>query len=359
MNLELRHSMQQMEEKLLEVAGAPSGKRKDLVYHYLTGKEEELAEARRENKFLHSELDHLRILAARRLQPAPKSRANPFPGPAPAAPAVNPNKMSLLRGPSQLPQGSSHNAGRHLAAYGPPEGAMNPGVSTQRAASAGAAQQTRYDPSRNKTISDRKDVAFMMSKDEAKIVILSEVRRLRESHSNLQESRNQLNYKMIEETNRNVQLTMATQSLQNRLTAMERSANALRELLKQKFGDTGVVHMMEALENLGAGSNALLEVPASSSASVTTVQLPAQLLHAQVASGESKYSYPETHSPQGNRTAVLGKTFAPGAYNTQSNKERVPGGAMSGVNGKYDTSGQEDEDPSQFYSKAIEKALYR
>lgn len=203
MNLELRHSMQQMEEKLLEVAGAPSGKRKDLVYHYLTGKEEELAEARRENKFLHSELDHLRILAARRLQPAPKSRTNAGPGPSPAAPVIttnnnnnNNNKMSLLRGPSQLPQGASHNAGRHLAAYGPPDSAMNPGVS---AAQRGPGQQQpRYDPSRNKTVAaDRKDVAFMMSKDEAKIVILSEVRRLRESHANLQESRNQLNYKVL------------------------------------------------------------------------------------------------------------------------------------------------------------------
>ena len=195
MNLELRHSMQQMEEKLLEVAGAPSGKRKDLVYHHLTGKEEELAEARRENKFLHSELDHLRILAARRLQPAPKSRTSPLmPGPAPAAPVTVPNKMSLLRGPSQLPQGASHNAGRHLAAYGPPEGAMNPGAGTAQAG-------PRYDPSRNKTVADRRDVAFMMSKDEARIVILSEVRRLRESHSNLQESRNQLNYKVFDCSN--------------------------------------------------------------------------------------------------------------------------------------------------------------
>lgn len=44
---------------------------------------------------------------------------------------------------------------------------------------------------------------------------------------------------MLEETNRNVQLTIGIQSLQNRLTAIERSANALRELLKQKFGDQG------------------------------------------------------------------------------------------------------------------------
>jgi len=75
---------------------------------------------------------------------------------------------------------------------------------------------------------------------------------------------------MIEETTRNVQLTMATQALQGRLTAMERSANALRELLKQKFGDQGVVHIMEALEHLGAGANALLEVPVSGAVNVAS-----------------------------------------------------------------------------------------
>lgn len=179
---------------------------------------------------------------------------------------------------------------------------------------------------------------------------------------------------MIEETNRNVQLTMATQSLQSRLTAMERSANALRELLRQKFGDTGVVHMMEALENLGAGSNALLEVPASSSASVTTAQmghLPAHQYGGNSGgSGESKASYAETHSPQANRTSLLqlqGKPAGSGALSmagpssNNNNKEKF---AMpnSGSNNKYgggSSAGVDEEDPSQMYSKAIEKALYR
>ena len=56
----------------------------------------------------------------------------------------------------------------------------------------------KYDPSRNKPIVDKPNtVAYMMNKDEAKVVILSEVRRLRESHSILQDSRNQLNNKVI------------------------------------------------------------------------------------------------------------------------------------------------------------------
>jgi len=188
MNLELRHSMQMMEEKLLEVGGAPSGKRKDLVFHYLTGKEEELAEARRENKFLHSELDHLRVLAARRLQPPPRSRT-------PVAPAAvgraAPAKLvNILRAPNDLPANSGRGgAGVAGAASNPPARPAN---------TAAPSSQARYDPSRNKSVNDRQgDIAFMMSKDEAKIVILSEVRRLRESHAMLQESRNQLNNKVI------------------------------------------------------------------------------------------------------------------------------------------------------------------
>jgi hypothetical protein len=48
-----------MESKLLEVTGAQSSKRKDLVFQHLIGKEEELAEARRESAFLLSELQLL------------------------------------------------------------------------------------------------------------------------------------------------------------------------------------------------------------------------------------------------------------------------------------------------------------
>ena len=191
MNLELRHSMQQMEEKLLEVGGAPSGKRKDLVFHYLTGKEEELAEARRENKFLHSELDHLRVLAARRLQPPPRQRA-------PVAPAAvgraAPAKLvNILRSPNDFPEkgnnGMNAGAGRNVG--------MNSAPQRSAGGNNNAPSQTRYDPSRNKSVADQPgQIAFMMSKDEAKIVILSEVRRLRESHAMLQESRNQLNNKV-------------------------------------------------------------------------------------------------------------------------------------------------------------------
>jgi hypothetical protein len=192
MNQELRLAMQQQQEKLLEIGGAPSGKRKDLVYHYLLGKEEELAESRRENKFLHSELEHLRLLAARRLQPAPKGRVLP------AAPAMKPGPggykpVSLLRDDGPLNQPLGHRSGAPLMRpiSGGPVGAV-----PQRAVPQSQAQP-RYDPSRNKSISERPNsAAFMMSKGEAMQVIVGEVRRLSSSHRALQESRDAFNNKV-------------------------------------------------------------------------------------------------------------------------------------------------------------------
>jgi hypothetical protein len=157
------------------------------VFHYLTGKEEELAESRRENKFLHSELDHLRLLAARRLQPPPRQRAPVTPA---AVGRAAPAKLvNILRSPNDFPASGNKNAMGGGAGRSTGNAVNNANVS--------ATSQARYDPSRNKSVADRPgNVAFMMSKDEAKIVILSEVRRLRESHTMLQESRNQLNNKV-------------------------------------------------------------------------------------------------------------------------------------------------------------------
>lgn len=199
-NQELRLAMQQQQEKLLEIGGAPSSKRKDLVYHYLLGKEEELAEARREIKFLHSELEHLRILAVRRLQPVPKGRTLP---PAPVAKPGHGGykQVSLLRDDGPLNQPVGGRVGQILGAVGDGRPSAVPAVSGGSGSllrgPAPPASQTRYDPSRNRTVADKpNNVAFMMSKEEARAVILSEVRRLRDSHAALQESRNALNNKV-------------------------------------------------------------------------------------------------------------------------------------------------------------------
>lgn len=166
---------------------------------------------------------------------------------------------------------------------------------------------------------------------------------------------------MIEETNRNVQLTMATQSLQGRLTAIERSANALRQILRQKFGDQGVVHMMEALEKLGAGSNALLEVPASSTAEVVSADVL----------DRTPYSYEAKHpdSPPGaggatpSPSSALASSYYLQPHSGVSEASSLPvqqrpqrhgappptgGYAAAGV-------GAESDNP---YARAIEGAMY-
>lgn len=167
---------------------------------------------------------------------------------------------------------------------------------------------------------------------------------------------------MIEETNRNVQLTMATQSLQSRLTAIERSANALRQILRQKFGDQGVLHMMESLEGLGAGSNALLEMPVSGTAEVVSADVQERL----------PYSYEAKHpeSPRAGVTAMThterGAGPAGGGAGSYYLEKEAGGsgygyGAQSGGasgRGRAVAAGRNGEEETNPYGKAVENAMY-
>ena len=172
---------------------------------------------------------------------------------------------------------------------------------------------------------------------------------------------------MIEETNRNVQLTIGIQSLQNRVTAMERSANALRELLRQKFGDQGIIHLMESLEMLGAGSNALLEVPVSKTANV--------ILDGIGSDGTTTVEYNRDNSSRGSsRQHQQGHTRDPllsvggrrGGFGVDESKggDRFPLSSGSGGGGGAGVE-SDRRDPysnpstNSLYSKAIEEALYR
>jgi len=169
---------------------------------------------------------------------------------------------------------------------------------------------------------------------------------------------------MIEETNRNVQLTIGIQSLQNRVTAMERSANALRELLRQKFGDQGIIHLMESLEMLGAGSNALLEVPVSKTANV--------ILDGIGSDGTTTVEYNRDNSSRGSsRQHQQGHTRDPllsvggrrGGFGVDESKggDRFPLSSGGGGTGVESDRRDPYSNPStnSLYSKAIEEALYR
>jgi len=171
---------------------------------------------------------------------------------------------------------------------------------------------------------------------------------------------------MIEETNRNVQLTIGIQSLQNRVTAMERSANALRELLRQKFGDQGIIHLMESLEMLGAGSNALLEVPVSKTANV--------ILDGIGSDGTTTVEHNRDNSSRGSsRQHQQGHTRDPllsvggrkGGFGVDESKggDRFPlsssGSGGGGGGGGAGVDPYSNPSTNSLYSKAIEEALYR
>ena len=167
----------------------PASKRKDLAYNFLIHKEEELAEAHRENKFLHSELEHLKLLAARRIQQQQQS------GPSASKTATLTTTSDGARSggrtlPSTSPTAAQPNyqhniaSGSAAATAAARDGAWVPKYQNKPA--------VRYDP--NRYVGERNSGRrFAMSKDEALQVILSEVRRLKVSHASVQEDRNQLN----------------------------------------------------------------------------------------------------------------------------------------------------------------------
>jgi len=149
----------------------------------LVDKEEELAAMKRENKFLHSELEHLRLLSTRRLASSSPSAANGTKGGG--------------GGLSALPSTGNYSNNNNNARLKPINNADKAVRSNNKSSPVNTSPPDRYNPSRYKPTIDRpNDIAFMMSKDEAKMVILSEVRRLKDSHAVLQANRNQLNNKV-------------------------------------------------------------------------------------------------------------------------------------------------------------------
>lgn len=167
---------------------------------------------------------------------------------------------------------------------------------------------------------------------------------------------------MIEETNRNVQLTIGMQSLQNRVTAMERSANALRELLRQKFGDQGIIHLMESLEMLGAGSNALLEVPVSKTANVILDGIESAATTTDEHNRDNSSRGSSRQHQQGHtRDPLLSVGGRRGGFGVDESKggDRVPLSSGGGAGVESDRRDPySNPSTSSSYSKAIEDALY-
>lgn len=208
MNCELRRSLQELESKLLECASGPVARRKCLVRDVLFQREDELACTRREVKSLQQELSRLNDIVLEQQKEAQKKEAR--------------------------------NKKYDLAARSPER------VSSKK------------DKNKRKPPSQLDDDTSM-SKEIAKNVILYEVRRMRFAMQELYKERASMGNRVIEETNRNAQLSCSLQVIQRRLIDRERSQNALLILLKQRVGEKGIRELIDGLESMGAGPHALLK----------------------------------------------------------------------------------------------------
>lgn len=177
MNIELRQSLQRAEDKLLECAAVPASKRKDLVNSFLLQKDEELAEARRENEFLHNEVDqklrNVELLQTKR-QIVEHKEAEVAPAPA----------RGGVRG-----RGGAYAASLRRKLL-PQVG----GGGAAAAAAAGAAAGRRPAAQGNgRSVRAR---GFGMSKELALDIILFEVKRLKSSLAAMQKHKGELNEKV-------------------------------------------------------------------------------------------------------------------------------------------------------------------
>ena len=145
----MRALSQALESKLLELVDCPQKKRRDLVYRHLVAKEDELMAARQHVDTLTAELDRIQQLNSQNISEVPAS-----------------TDLSL------------------------PEIAVRGGRSTETRRGKKPSQQEGYEGSHQMATATTTTAAGAdrMSQDTARIVILSEVRRLRDSHRAAEEA---------------------------------------------------------------------------------------------------------------------------------------------------------------------------
>jgi len=217
MNRELRICLQELDSKLLECTQGPIAQRKCLVRDVLLSREEQLAIARREARSLREEYNRLQ-------QSIPNyviSSSDPID-----------KSNSPERGNSPV---SKKYLDKHKV------------------------NKESDKISKKGIVPPQLNHSTEMSKSIAKQVVMYEVRRLMVGFQQLKQEKNNLSNKLIMESNHNIHLTTALQALEVRLHNRERSQHALLVLLKQRLGEKGINELIDALEEMGAGSNALLK----------------------------------------------------------------------------------------------------
>lgn len=273
-NNELRASIQNLQLQLLELCNVSLAKRRDVVLHDLLDKEEAVARSRKEVKLLKAELDQLRRLLEESHQRNIKhnegnehneedeeeeeeeqrvvNRSKPI---------KESRKVGFVTD-QQWQQRAQGMNNQPLIMPNPPARASKPSALPP-------VQRPLPRPG-------------LMSRREAAQIVLLEVRRLRDSLARFQKQRDELKAMVritvdllyligrklnvfgciltkqnAEEVQKRIDQTMASQQITYRLLDMERSAGALRELLKQRIGLNAYTDLVLSLESMGVGSHVL------------------------------------------------------------------------------------------------------
>ena len=207
-NMELRLSLQEMDEKFLEVCNAPPASRKSLVRDVFQGREDDLAQARREARLLKDELQRLYELgieasnsdkASDRIlprAPVPPEYREKIERSAPVA--LRDRADHAQRGPrdGSPPRGGSpprsRSPPRDRSAVRPPPLALR----MADPAKASAAGQRVLPTMKREGYPAPPVAAKVLTRQDATMVIAHEVRRLSSTISQLQEEREELRVKV-------------------------------------------------------------------------------------------------------------------------------------------------------------------
>jgi hypothetical protein len=229
----------------LEVTGPAStattaAKRNDLVFHHLLEKENIIHQQKSELKLVQAELEQLRNIlsiqqgssSSQQQRPAVPLNNNNNPNPGPylslPPPQQQANRFPSYNNYNNPPSSKQANSGYY----------RGPGPLPQQS------QQQGGTP--------------VMGKVEAKHIILNEIKRLKESLQRFEKEKQQIVNRRTEESDRQLQLSLANQSLAHRMNELNRSSLHLRELLQQKIGFDGMVDIVESMKRIGVDCHPLL-----------------------------------------------------------------------------------------------------
>ena len=276
LNMQLRKSVTELDTKLLECANALPSKRKLLVRDVLFGREDEVSFARRESKALRDELQALYDLSIK-MPDKPLEKVLPkAPVPNTYGRAKDINEMlppkdgkakfnengrstSPLHDKLQHTRPLQHRAHRGELSVENPNRPLVAGAQPR-----GGSRNKVLAPVQGKFLDrDNREMTNGISKKDAAIIIAKEVRRLSETLQKSESMKAVYAKRLTHDATKHMQQRLALQALQRRITDRERSLTALRHLLKQRLGDTGLMDLTLALEDMGVGNSALLKDPAS------------------------------------------------------------------------------------------------